>query len=173
MRSLFYTLRLPSDSLSLMSSFTILGFFALASGRRVQTVKPGTAIRTWHAHYNTTIQCISPPYVPADLRIYSPMNDILHPDDTIAFVVARVHVPQTGDILLDAIRIVPFPGDPSHDSYDDAVPNFQFPMVYGLGIVSSPHETLQNGSTAFSVVLTEYVRDVNQQSNVRYVDVAL
>ena len=108
--------------------------------------------------------------MPADLCIYSPINDILHPDNTIAFVVARVHVPQTRNILLDVICIVPFPGDPSHDSYDEAVPNFQFPMVYGLGIVLSPHETLQNGSTAFSVSLMEYVCDANQLSNV---DVAL
>ena len=174
-RSQSHTLPLPSDSQprALMSSFTILGFFALASGRRLQTIKPGTTIRTWHAHYTTTIQCISPPYVPADLRIYSPMNDILHADNTIAFVVARVHIPHSGDILLDAIRIVPCPGDPSLESYDDTVPNFQFPMVYGLGVVSTPHETLQNGSTVFSVTLTEYVRDANQQSNVQYVDVAL
>jgi len=173
MRSLIYTHLLPSDPLFFMSSFTILGFFALASGRRVQTVRPGTAIRTWHAHYTTTIQCSSPPHVPADLCIYSPINDVLHPDDTIAFVVAWVHIPPTGTILLDAIRIVPLPGDPSHDSYDDAVPNFQFPMVYGLGIVLSPPETLHNGSTAFSVALTEYVRDANQQSHLQYVDMAI
>jgi len=152
-----------------MSSFTIFGFFALASGCRQQTLKPGTAIRTWHAHYTTTIQCVTPPYVPADLRIYSPINDILHPDNTIAFVVARVHVPHTGDILLDALHIVPCPSDPLSDSYNDAVPNFQFPMVYGLGIVSSPHETFPNGSTAFSVALSEYVRDASQQSTVQYV----
>src|ERR1700683_4464459 len=144
-----------------MSSFTILGFFALASGRRLQTVKPRTTTRTWHAHYTTTIQCISPPYVPTDLRIYSPINDIFHPDNTIAFVVARIHVPHSSDILLDAICIVPCPGDPPLDSYDDMVPNLQFLMVYGLGIVSSPHETLPNGSTAFSMALTECVHDTN------------
>ena len=152
-----------------MSSFTILGFFALANGHRLQTLKPGTSVRTWHAHYATTIQCITPPYVPADLHIYSPINDVLHPDNTIAFVVARVHIPHTGDILLDALHIVPCPGNPSDDSYDDTVPDFQFPMVYGLGVVSSPHESLPNGSTAFSVALTEYVRDANQQSTVQYI----
>jgi hypothetical protein len=153
-----------------MSSFTVLGFFALASGRRLQTLKPGTTTRTWHAHYTTTIQCINPPYLPADLRIYSPINDIVHADDTIAFVVARLYVPPTGDVLLDAIRIVPCPGDPSNDSYDETVPNFQFPMVYGLGVVSSVHETLPNGSTVFPVTLTEYVRDTSQQSNVLCVE---
>jgi len=153
-----------------MSSFTIIGFFALASGRRLQTINPRTNTRTWHAHYTTTIQCMTPPYLPADVRIYSPINDVLHPENTIAFIVARVHVPSTGDIILDAIRIVPCPGNPSHNSYDDAVPNFRFPMVYGLGIVSRPHETLPDGSTAFTVALTEYVRDANRQSSVQCVN---
>ena len=152
-----------------MSSFTIFGFFALGNGRRLQTTKHGTQTCTWHAHYTTTIQCVTPPYVPADLRIYSPINDILHPDNTIAFTIARVHIPRTGDVLLDALYIVPCPGNPSEDSYDDTVPDFQFPMVYGLGVVSSVHENLPDGSTAFSVTLTEYVRNTNQQSTVQCV----
>ena len=168
-QSQLYTHPLPS----LMSLFTIVGFFALTSGRCLQTIRPGTTTQTWHAHYTTTVQCVSPPYVPADLHIYSPMNDILHADNTIAFVVVRVHVPHSGDILLDAIHIVPCPGDPSLDSYDDTVPDFQFPIVYGLGIVSSPHETLPNRSTGFSIALTEYVCNANQQSNVQYVIFAL
>ena len=150
-----------------MSSFTILGFFALANGHHMQTQKPGTSAHTWHAHYATTIQCITPLYVPADLRIYSPINDVLHPDNTIAFVVARVHIPCTEDILLDAIHIVPCPGNPLDDSYNDSVPYFQFSMVYRLGVVSSPHESLPNRSMAFSVALTEYVHDANQQSTVQ------
>ena len=102
----------------LMSSFTIIGFFGLASGHHLQTVKPGTAIRTWHAHYTTAIQCINPPHLPAGIHIYSPINDILHPDNTIMFIVAWVHVPHTGNVLLDALRIVPCPRDPSQDSYN-------------------------------------------------------
>jgi len=82
--------------------------------------------------------------VPTDLRIYSPINDVLHPDDIITFVVARLHIPPKGTILLDVIRIV-----------------------------SGPHETLHNGSTAFSMALTEYVHDANQQSHVQYVDMAI
>lgn len=151
-----------------MSSFTIIGFFGLANGHRLQTVKPGTDIRTWHAHYTTTVQCTNPPFLPADLRIYSPINDILHADNTIAFVIARVHVPHSGDTLMDALHIIPCPGDPSQDSYDETVPNFQFPMVCGLGVVSSSPETLTNGSTAFCVTLTEYVRDASHQSTIRY-----
>ena len=96
------------------------------------------------------------------LCIYSLMNDILCPNNTIAFIVAWVCVPHSGDILLDVIHIVPCPSDPLLDSYDDAVPNFQFPMVYGLGIVLTPHKTLPNGFIAFSVTLTEYVHDTNQ-----------
>ena len=127
-----------------MSSFTVLSFFALASGCCLQTLKPGTTTCTWHAHYTTTIQCISPLYLPADLCIYSPINDIVHADDTIAFVIARLYVLPTGDVLLDEICIIPCPGDPSSDSYNETVANFQFLMVYGLGVVFSMHETLPN-----------------------------
>jgi hypothetical protein len=88
-----------------MLSFTIFSFFALTSGRRMQTVKPGATIQMWHAHYTTTIQCINPPYLPTDLRIHSPMNEMLHPENTIAFIIVRVHVPQTGNVLLDAVHI--------------------------------------------------------------------
>ena len=152
-----------------MLSFTIIGFFALTNGRCLQAIKPGTDVQTWHVHYTTMVQCSSPPFLPADLHIYSPINDILHPDNTIAFVIAHVHVPHSGDTLMDAVHIIPCPSDPSHDLYDETVPNFQFPMVYGLGIVSSAPKTLPNVSTAFYMSLTEYVRDANQQSTIRYV----
>ena len=170
-----YMFLLPSDSQpqAFMLSFTILGFFALASGRGLQTIKPGTTIWMWHAHYMTTIQCISPLLVLANLYIYSLINDTLHLNNTNAFIVAQVHVPPSIDILLDAIHIVPCPGDPSLNSYDDTVPDFQFPKVYGTCVVLTPHETMPNRSTAFSIALTKYVHDVNQQSNVQYVDVAL
>ena len=98
-----------------------------------------------------------------------PINDILHPDNTIAFTIARVHIPHSGDILMDAIHIIPCPRDPSQDSYDETVLNFQFPIIYRLGIVSSLPETLPNGSTAFCMTLTEYVHDASQQSTIQYV----
>ena len=104
-----------------------------------------------------------------DLHIYSPINNILHADNTIAFVIACVHVPHSGDTLMDALHIIPCPGDPSQDSYDETVRNFQFPMVCGLGIVLSSPETLTNGSTTFCVTVTEYVHDVSHQSTIQYV----
>ena len=70
---------------------------------------------------------------------------------------------------MDAVHIIPCPDDPSQDLYNETVLNFQFPMVYGLSIVSSAPETLPNASTAFYVSLTEYVRDANQQSTIWYV----
>ena len=61
------------------------------------------------------------------------------------------------------------PGNPSDNSYNDSVPNFQFPMVYRLSVVLSPHESSPNGSTAFSVALTKYGRDENQRLTVQCV----
>ena len=100
------------------------------------------------------------------------LQDILHLDNTITFNVTQVHVPRTGNDLLDVLHIiVPCPGDPSQDSYNDTVPNFQFPMVYGLGIVLTLHKALPNSSTAFLVVLTKYIHNMNQKSNILYVKV--
>src|ERR1700683_213463 len=69
-----------------MSSFTIIGFFALANGCHLQTIKPGTETRTWHAHYTTTVQCSNPPFIPADLRIYSPLT-------TSSILTILLHLP--------------------------------------------------------------------------------
>ena len=44
------------------------------------------------------------------------------------FVVVQVHVPHTDNILLDVLHIVPCPRDPSQDSHDDPVANFNSPQ---------------------------------------------
>jgi glycine/D-amino acid oxidase-like deaminating enzyme len=38
------------------------------------------------------------------------MNDI---NEIVAFVVAKAHVPPFGNVLLEAVYVAPFPGDPS------------------------------------------------------------
>ena len=77
----------------IMSTFTVLGFLALAQGHRVMSTHPGTNTHTSHAHYITSLQCADGA---TDLHIYSPMNDILNPDDTITFVHVRAHIGSIG-----------------------------------------------------------------------------
>ncbi|KAI5990477.1 hypothetical protein EDD15DRAFT_2531072 [Pisolithus albus] len=153
-----------------MSTAMVFGFFALANGDRVKTFKAGSSTATYHCIYETTIQCTSGALFPAMLRVYSPYNDVALPDNTIAFVSAKVGIPTStpGDpVLLEGICVVAVLGDPNSDAYEHALPDFPYPMVVGLGSVTSPPRTLPNGtSKAFDVVSTDYVRDTRMTSTV-------
>src|SRR5580698_4361107 len=75
-----------------MSSFVVVGFFALHSGHRVRTPitrADGATTAIWHVHYAMALNCQQPPSLPAELRNYSPVNDVVLPDDTVAFVLAK------------------------------------------------------------------------------------
>jgi hypothetical protein len=145
-----------------------MGFFGLAEGKRVMTTRPNNT-RIWHAHYTTTVQCADGSSLPANLRIYSPMNDILHSDNTVAFVYARAHIASTSLVLMDASHVIPFPGDPLSDSYGDSVPNLPNPFVIALGHVSGKASHLPDGSRTFPLALSEYVRDSTQVCAITYV----
>ena len=125
--------------------------------------------RTWHAHYVTSIQCPNSAGLPADLRIYSPMNDILHVDNTVAFVHARAQITQNGTVLLDASHLVSCAGNPDDDDYENMIPDFPYPFVIALGNVSGRHSHMANGSRIFPMAVSEYVRDSVQLSNIAFV----
>lgn len=118
-----------------MSSFIIVGFVGLTSGRRVRsdvTRPDGTPLVLWHVIYDTCIICAQPPSLPAELRKYSPINDVVYPDDTVAFIVAKAYVPPVNiskTVLLDTILMIPVPGDPSSTEYDEHVPDLQGGVV--------------------------------------------
>ena len=81
-------------------------------------------------------------------------------DNTVAFVLAKAYVPPgniAGNVLLEAIHVVPLLGDPSDESYDERMPNFPYPLVLGLGTVTSSVETLPDGRISFPVSLSDYV----------------
>jgi hypothetical protein len=153
-----------------MSSFLILSFFVLLSGRRVRTAitkADGTSTGIWHVHYETALTCQEPPSLPAELRNYSPVNDTVFQDDTVAFVMAKAYAPPgnvAGNVLLDAIHVVLLPGDPLDDSYDEHLPDFPYPIVLGLGTVTSSVETLPDGRFSFPVSLSDYMRGNLKQS---------
>ena len=151
-----------------MSSLAFMSFFALAEGRPVMTTCANNT-RIWHAHYTTTIQCADGSTLPANVRIYSPMNDVLHADNTIAFVYALAHIPINSIVVMDASHVLPFPGDPQTDSYEDSVPNLPNPFVIALGHVSGNASHLPEGSRMFPILVSEYVRDNTQLCTLTYV----
>ncbi|KAI6097775.1 hypothetical protein EDD17DRAFT_1415336, partial [Pisolithus thermaeus] len=107
-----------------MSATVVFGFFALTNRDHVRTFRPGSSTATYHCVYETTIQCTSGIIFPAMLHAYSPFNNMVLPDNTVAFVSAKVCVPVTtphDPMLLEGICVVTVPGDPASDSYESGI----------------------------------------------------
>ncbi|KAI6010065.1 hypothetical protein EDC04DRAFT_2581233 [Pisolithus marmoratus] len=153
-----------------MSASIVFSFFGLANGDHVKMFRSGSSIMTYHCIYETTIQCTSSVILPAMLCVYSPFNDVALPDNTMAFVSAKISIPAAVPqdlILLEGISIIAVPGNPSLDSYEHSVPDFPYPMVVRLGLVTAPARTLPDGtSKAFDVLSTDYVCDTRMTSNI-------
>ncbi|KAJ6625724.1 hypothetical protein B0H10DRAFT_2000340 [Mycena sp. CBHHK59/15] len=153
-----------------MSSFNAIGFFALAAGQRLSTQRPGAEFAIHHCHYQTSLKSSNGHNIAAKLRIYS--STVL-PDDTVAFVVAKVSVPTGQLVELDAFIVVPFPGDPRSPDYEDAIPEIPV-FLYGVGHIPANHSHQiltdeHNGAKAFTVVLSDYVDGRLQGSTVQCV----
>ncbi|KAI6098000.1 hypothetical protein EV401DRAFT_1805922, partial [Pisolithus croceorrhizus] len=104
----------------------VFSFFALANGDRVKTFRAGSSTMTYHCVYETTIQCTSSVVFPTMLHMYSPFNDMALPDNTVAFMSAKVCIPATipcDPMLLEGICVMAVPGDPISDSYESSIPN--------------------------------------------------
>jgi hypothetical protein len=155
-----------------MSSLLLAGVFSLHGGRRAQTSykkRNGENSSAWHAYYKTAVVCQSPPLLPAEVRVYSRAQDVLYPDHTVALLFAKAFVPPAnvgGEILLDAMHVAAFPGNPTTDNYDDSLPDFHWPLVFAAGNVNTRPVELPNSHVAFSISVVEYVRGTPQQSTI-------
>jgi len=144
--------------------FTVSGFFALASGRRVRTEVPrsnGTTQAAYYITYATSLDCSNSHPVSAELRKYSPPGDTVFQDETVAYVITKAFVPPghvAANILLDAVHIAPILGDPSSDEYENSVPDFLHPAIFAHGTVSGDGVADANSVVTFPVNVSDYVR---------------
>jgi hypothetical protein len=146
-----------------------MGFFCLADGKRVMSTRANNT-RIWHAHYTSSVQCIDGTCLPTNIHIYSPMNNIPQADNTIAFVYARTHVTNDSMVLMDASHVVPCPGNPKDETYEDSVPDLPQPFMIALSHVSGKASHFPEGSCTFPLTISDYVRGNMQMSTIRYVD---
>ena len=151
-------------------SFSVIGFLGLANAERVASSKPNGK-EVWHCFYTTTLQCSSGIDIPAKIRIYSPFNDVVHVNDTVAYVIARAFCPPNKPVLLDTYHIFPVPGNPANGAeYKSRVPDCPHPFVSGIGIVSGRAKVLADGVTKFfPVVVSDYVQESKKVSTVQFV----
>jgi hypothetical protein len=161
-----------------MSSFTIIGFFALAEGNRVRTTKPGSSTSVCHCHYASSIQCSHGTPINAQIRVFSPATDPhIHPDDTVVFVIGSAWMEKDRQIriLIDADHMIAMPGDPTSDDYDEKMPDFRFPIVNAVGhVLNTHHNTYENHTEVeVNVSVSDYVRGQIQHSTIQYVSYQL
>ncbi|GBE87843.1 hypothetical protein SCP_1200680 [Sparassis crispa] len=158
-----------------MSSLNICGFFCLASGHCVSSTKPNSTFKTYYCIYDTTVQCASAAAVGAELRIYSPMNDVILTDNMIALVFARAHILSSGGtVLLEASHLYPFPHDLSSDSYEDTIANVPSAFIFGVGTVGGGYGMLERPAKfsdapvekikVFDINISDYVRNSTRLS---------
>ena len=97
----------------------------------------------------------------------------LHPDNTVAFIVAKAYIPSPGCLLnialLDDLYLIPFPGNTDAYEYEDHIPDFPNPLITTLGMVSVSGSDLSTGHHCFPLSVREYVRDENKSSVILWV----
>ena len=84
-------------------------------------------------------------------------------------MIAKGYVPPgdvAGDLLLDALYIAPFPGNTTGDAagYNGKLPDFHWPLLFGLGSVSGASSELPNGQVSFPVSTSEFVHGGSKSS---------
>ncbi|EKM52949.1 uncharacterized protein PHACADRAFT_210712 [Phanerochaete carnosa HHB-10118-sp] len=139
------------------SCAVVAATLGLAGGRRAQ----GGQSTTYYCYYNTVLQPNgdSEAGVPAELRVYSPKDSVVLPDNSVVFAYARVYIPAQGPALLDAIQIYPFPGDPSDDDYDNNLPTIP-PFLFATGIIRSVRDVTTLDKNKYVLLeVSDRVRD--------------
>lgn len=143
------------------SSALIFGLFSLTNGHR-------HTVRTTHVVYTTYIQCDNDTSIEGEARMYSPASRPILPDNTVAFMYAKFVAPDNGNILLEAIRLIPFIGDEITDEYQDIFSDECFATIVAYGAVPTPH-TVHDSRKHFPLAISDYVRDSVQQSQIEFV----
>ena len=147
---------------SIASSAVVFGLFGLYDSRRLTKDDNGKSTATCYVVYNTSLTSADDPDntgVDANLRVFCRQGTALFVDGTVVYAYARMFAPPKGPVILDTIAVHPFPGDASSDEYHDHIPQNVPSVVVVYGSVTGPPSIGPDGSCAFPLTISEYVRD--------------
>lgn len=154
---------------AIMSSSAILfGLFELTDGASVSGTKEvgnGT-VTTNHCVYQTWISCDTENYIDAELRLF-PTDSMLYADHTIAFIYGKFYAPPNDKVLIEALRVVPFPGDPSNVTTYINFPPGSFTTIVAYGAIQGGHTQI-GAEHHFPMNVADYVRDQMQRCQIEY-----
>ncbi|ETW84532.1 hypothetical protein HETIRDRAFT_312318 [Heterobasidion irregulare TC 32-1] len=148
-----------------MSSFMLFGNLAVAGASRVsssQKVDDGV-VTTFHYLYDTTISVRNGPPIQSSLRVYSPPNDVPFPEQSIVFACTKAHAPMNDTVLLDAISVFAYPGNPDADDYQDDILDFPATFAAFTGLVRTQGESMPSdpASRSFWLIHLSMFETVN------------
>lgn len=161
--------------------FTISGLFALGDGSR-EAVQTTTGPRTY-CFYNTVLCCSDSDHIyRARLRVFGsqapfPQGTVVLADvkvqvstETVSSVSAGVQEPPI-TVLFEVMRMKEFPGDSLSPDYEKYAPDMPVGMTYCSGTVLFTNEVaaFDFRSRAFTLQVSDYVRDNPKRSVIRYV----
>jgi hypothetical protein len=151
-----------------MSTATAFGLFGLTAGERVFHRQDNTTpVKTYYITYRTSISCANDSQgIDAELRVYSPPSAVPMEDFTIVRMRGRLYAPTADLLLLEGVRMVPFPGDPSSEAYEAFFPENDPTDVILHGVVASSTTEQTDGSKTFSLTVSDYVRDNTRTSTI-------
>lgn len=131
------------------------GYWCLGEGQRL---RPNERKNIFFNYYNSALG-LQEGSIPCEIRVYSPYQDIMLPLHTIVFLFGRIAFPRQSSPLIDAIEVVPAPGDANSVDYQDTQIAYPFPLFFLTGTVTRVIDQLEAGERGFVLTTTEYVRD--------------
>lgn len=128
-----------------------------------------TPARNSYAVYTSALPTTSSELLPCEIRMWSPHTSPILPDDTVAYIKgSAVALCKNGviTILLEAVVLLAFPGDPSDsDVYESHIPDFGAADISILGYATSAAVSVTDGHS-FTMATSDYVRNNITASNV-------
>ncbi|KAF7326286.1 hypothetical protein MKEN_00481800 [Mycena kentingensis (nom. inval.)] len=129
-----------------MSTCFAMGFSAVAGGPRLSAYNQQTGHTAYHNHHLTALKTTSGEFVPAKIRVYASSQDAPLPDNTLAFIIAKMAAPA---------------GNPDH------IPD-QPTFIFGVGhIPTEDRAPIPSGSKGFNIALSEYVTGAMTQFDIQ------
>ncbi|KIJ49115.1 hypothetical protein M422DRAFT_246925 [Sphaerobolus stellatus SS14] len=144
-----------------MSTTLIFGNFTVAAGTIVNPPNNG---RLSYAIYETSVYMQDlESYLPAFIRCFLQTGMTPFPENTTVFLYGKISASTTPPLLIEAINMFPYTGDPTDPNYG-LVPAFS-PRIVVLGHASGSVETSYEGRRIFKVLSAAWVRDQLQASS--------
>lgn len=149
---------------------TLMGLFALGNGHK-ETISTGPNKTTSYLVYNSTLRAADDTGCAVQIRHFSLEAPL--PNETVALIVTKAAFPGGFDSmpLLLTLQFFALPGDVTSEQYDESLPDFRHPILFGIGHVASL-AAVSETPRHFTVTTSSYISGTSIAFPVRCVAVS-